>query len=83
MVGAIALWCAACSVPELPKDLAQENEAWLRALGEAYRNDEAPMPTLDQSDLIEDLSYGAVRGAAQYYLDTERYVQVVLLPEGE
>ena len=35
MVGAIALWCAACSVPELPKNLAQENEAWLRAQAEA------------------------------------------------
>ena len=31
MVGVVALWCAACSVPELPKDLAQENEAWLRS----------------------------------------------------
>ena len=35
MVGAVALWCTACSVPELPKELAQENEAWLRAQAEA------------------------------------------------
>ncbi len=61
----------------------RENGAWLGALGAAYRYDEDPMAALDQSDLIEDLSYGAVRGAAQYYLDTGRYVQVTLLPEGE
>ncbi len=59
----------------------RENEAWLNALGEAYRHGEPPLEALDRSDLIEELSYGAVRGAAQYYLDTERYVQVVLLPE--
>jgi hypothetical protein len=36
---------------------------------------------MDKSDLIEGLTYGALRGAAQYYLDVNRYVQVVLLPE--
>ena len=60
----------------------EENEAWLGALGAAYRYDEAPMPYLDKSDLIDELTYGALRGAAQYYLDLDRYVQVVLLPEG-
>jgi zinc protease len=59
----------------------QENEAWLAALGTAYRYGEAPMSTIDRSDLIESLTYGALRGAAQYYLDVDRYVQVVLLPE--
>ncbi len=61
----------------------RENEAWIAALGEAYRYGEAPMAAADQSDLIEELSYGAVRGAAQYYLNLNRYVQVTLLPEGE
>ena len=59
----------------------QENEAWLAALGAAYRYDEAPGAVMDKSDLIEGLTYGALRGAAQYYLDVNRYVQVVLLPE--
>ena len=60
----------------------RENEAWLHALTTAYRYGEAPMDVLDHSDLIDALSYGALRGAAQRYLDLDRYVQVVLLPEG-
>ena len=59
----------------------RENDAWLGALSAAYRYGEAPAAYLDQSDLIEDLSYGALRGAAQFYLHDDRYVQVVLLPE--
>ncbi|MEP0548738.1 MAG: insulinase family protein [Rhodothermales bacterium] len=59
----------------------RENGTWLGALGAAYRYDEAPTDYLDKSDLIDALSYGALRGAAQFYLDESRYVQVVLLPE--
>ncbi len=60
----------------------RENEAWLGALAAAYRYGEAPLDYLDRTDLIEELTYGALRGAAQYYLRQSRYVQVVLLPEG-
>ena len=59
----------------------RENSAWLGALAAAYRHDEEPQDYLDQSDLIEALSYGALRGAAQFYLHEDRYVKVVLLPE--
>jgi zinc protease len=63
------------------QQLAQrENQAWLGALAAAYRYGEAPMAYLDKTDLIDELSDGALRGAAQYYLDLDRYVQVVLLP---
>ena len=64
------------------QELAQrENGAWLSALAAAYRYGEAPIGYLDRTDLIESLSYGALRGAAQFYLKDDRYVQVVLLPE--
>ncbi|MEM1041695.1 MAG: insulinase family protein [Bacteroidota bacterium] len=59
----------------------RDNGAWLGALGAAYRHGEAPMGFVDRTDLIDGLSADAVRSAAQAYLDTERYVQVVLLPE--
>jgi zinc protease len=59
----------------------RENGRWLGALGAAYRYDEAPMRYLDRTDLIDELTYGALRGAAQFYLDEDRYVQVVLVPE--
>lgn len=59
----------------------RENESWLGAISSAYQHGEAPAGYLDQTDLIESLSYGALRGAAQRYLGLGRYVKVVLLPE--
>lgn len=59
----------------------RDNRAWLGAITSAYPHGEAPMAYVDRSDLIERLSYGALRGAAQRYLDLDRYVKVVLLPE--
>ena len=59
----------------------RDNQAWLGAIASAYQHGEDPVGYLDRSDLIERLSYGALRGAAQRYLDLDRYVKVVLLPE--
>ncbi|MDX1532215.1 MAG: insulinase family protein, partial [Rhodothermales bacterium] len=61
----------------------EENPTWLGALAAAYRYGEDPQRYLDRTDLVDALTAAAVQAAAQAYLDSERYVRVVLLPEGE
>lgn len=59
----------------------RRNEHWLGALANAYRHDEPAEAHLYRTDLIQSLTPEAIREAAARYLDRQRYVEVVLLPE--
>ena len=59
----------------------KENGAWLRALQFAYSNEEEPMSILKLDGLIDRLSAGDVRDAAQMYFDMKNYVKIVLYPK--
>jgi len=63
---------------ELARD---ENGFWLSQLVSAYRTGRDPREVLDRGDSIEALTPELVHEAARAYFDTDRYVQVSLLPE--
>jgi zinc protease len=57
------------------------NGFWERSLWECYFRGEDPKVILDLARFIETLSADSIRESARRYLDTNHYVQVVLLPE--
>lgn len=59
----------------------RSNRFWLNSLGAAYRNREAPQDYLYSEDLRRTLTPEAIRQTASRYIDTERVVKVVLMPE--
>jgi zinc protease len=59
----------------------EENEFWLSAL-ESYQTNGLPLTDiLDFDSKVEAVSVESIREAARIYLDSERYVQGVLVPE--
>jgi predicted Zn-dependent peptidase len=62
---------------------SRQNGYQLSQLTFAYQYDE-PIPNPDaQRALYEQLTSSVLRDAARTYLDTARYVKVVLMPEGK
>ena len=59
----------------------RQNGYWLGVLTEAARYDRAVDAVLARPALLEAATAASVQEAARRYLDTGRYVQVVLLPE--
>lgn len=59
----------------------KENRYWLRQLHTRYFTGADPASILHYPDLVETLSVDMIRRAAEEYLDTRNYVQVVLIPE--
>jgi len=59
----------------------KENSYWLYALRRAETYQEDPLNILESQQLIESLTVESVRAAAVKYLNTDNYIQVVLLPE--
>jgi zinc protease len=80
-----------------PQQVADEREQLVRAfetsmrqngnvlaqLAFKYQNDEPPAGILDPPQYYEKLTAGMVQAAARLYLNTDRYVRVTLLPEGD
>jgi zinc protease len=58
------------------------NSYWLSSLAEAYRHGESPTDYLFRDDLRDQLTSAMLREAARRYLDPNRVVRVILLPEG-
>jgi zinc protease len=59
----------------------RENAYWLHALGDVYRRGADPTEILDYGELVAAVTPGALRKAAGTYLDWDRRVLGVLLPE--
>lgn len=59
----------------------RENAFWLTALGSYYRRGDDPRLILEHEELIDAVSAETLRRAARTYLDWERRVVGVLLPE--
>ena len=59
----------------------RQNGYWLNVLSEAARYDRDVDDVLAETDFLEATTEASVQEAARRYLDTGRYVQVVLLPE--
>jgi zinc protease len=57
------------------------NRYWLSSLVAAYRHGESPQAYLYGEDLRQTLTPLAVRNAARRYIDPQRLVRVVLMPE--
>lgn len=57
------------------------NQHWSRVLLTAYEHGETPQSYLDQEDLRQRITTGDIQRAAARYLNAERFVRVVLLPE--
>jgi len=60
----------------------ERNEWWLAQLAAYARNGDDPRRILTNARLIDALTPAAVQEAARRWLDTGRYVKVVLLPQG-
>lgn len=60
----------------------KENRFWLSSLYNAYYLDRDPIIIYQYPDLFESLNKEMIRETADRYLDTNRYVQVILYPEG-
>ncbi len=58
----------------------EENSYWLNALRDAYFHNQNPEQIPQYADMIKALSPGKIADAAKFFLDTDRYVQVILLP---
>jgi zinc protease len=61
----------------------KQNAYVLNQLSLKYQNGEAPETLLDVPKYYERLSVAAIKAAANTYLNTSRFVKVVLLPEGK
>jgi zinc protease len=61
----------------------RDNEYWLRELRTSGFEGTDPSLILRYPQLVERLSVDLMRETAAKYLNTDNYVQVVLLPEGE
>jgi hypothetical protein len=58
-----------------------EDSFWLNALELSYRYGEDPLDILAYDERIDGLTTEALQAAAQRYLNTQNYVQVVQYPE--
>ncbi|MFW6139304.1 MAG: M16 family metallopeptidase, partial [Spirochaetota bacterium] len=61
----------------------EENEFWASVLRSYYLHHWDPLLILKYTDFIQKMSSKEVKEAAKNYLDPDRYVHVVLLPEKE
>src|SRR4029453_6690226 len=61
---------------------SRQNSSMLNQLTFAYQYDEAVPDTASQRALYDQLTASMLRDAANRYLDLQRYVKVVLIPEG-
>ena len=59
----------------------RENAYLLNRIVSKYEFDEDVAEVFDMESIYEQLTVGALRDAARVYLNTDRYVQVTLLPE--
>jgi zinc protease len=60
----------------------RENGFWLAALESSLWNEEDPRLILDFDTLVDSLTPESIRGAAARWVDLDRRVEVVLVPEG-
>lgn len=60
----------------------RDNAFWLEALVETYEFHTDPRRILDERTRVERIDSQTLELAAQRYLDTRRYVDAVLVPEG-
>ena len=60
---------------------SQENAYLLNRIASKYEFGEDVAEVFDMEPIYERLTVGALRDAARVYLNTDRYVQVMLLPE--
>ena len=60
----------------------QQNRYWLSRLTQAYARNEDAATAIDPRRFYDALTATAVREAARRFLDENRYVQVILRPEG-
>jgi zinc protease len=60
---------------------SQENVYFLNRMASKYEFGEDVAEVFDMESIYEQLTVGALRDAARAYLNTDRYVQVTLLPE--
>jgi len=60
----------------------RENEFWLNVLRSYYMNKLDPQLILAHDQLIDTLSPAVIQEAARVFLKRDRYVRVILLPEG-
>lgn len=61
----------------------KNNSFWLGILQTYISNGDDPRDLLKYPDLVRSLTSDDLKAAARTYLDTNRYVQVVLIPEKE
>ncbi len=61
----------------------RENGFWLSSLESYLWNEEDPRLILQFDELVDGLTPDAIQAAAQRWVDLDRYVQVILVPEGE
>lgn len=59
----------------------RDNAFWLHALGDAYRRGADPAEILDHAELVSEVTPESLRAAAGSYLDWERRVLGILLPQ--
>jgi zinc protease len=62
---------------------SQNNGYWLNLIAYAYQYDEELLDLAKLHALYEGLTPSVLRDAARTYLDTSRYVKVVLIPEAQ
>jgi zinc protease len=60
----------------------RENGFWLAALESSLWNEEDPRLILDFDALVDSLTPESIQGAAARWVDLDRRVEVVLVPEG-
>jgi predicted Zn-dependent peptidase len=60
---------------------SQENAYLLNRITSKYEFAEDIAEVFDMESIYEQVTMGALRDAARVYLNTDRYVQVTLLPE--
>lgn len=60
----------------------KENWFWMNSLYNSYYNGEDPVRILKTNDKIDKLSADDVFNSAKKYFNTENYIRVVLMPEG-
>ncbi len=61
----------------------KENNFWLNSLFEAYYYGEKPETILEKEKQIEKLTSRQIQDAAKKYINTRRFIRVVLQPEKE
>jgi zinc protease len=60
----------------------RDNSFWLGILRSYYINETDPVRILEFDTFVEELNDGIIKKAFNQYLDSDRYVQITLYPEG-